>query len=139
VLVIEDDPDVLAMLAGILELEGLHVRRARNGREALVCFLPTPPSLVLVDLIMPVMDGWEFTEQVRRRPDWAQVPIVLLSGDEELLNQTRERGVTACLLKPFELDELVAVVRYCLSQGAEGRPSIERSRPSTNQGNVSRP
>ena len=71
VLVVDDDPDILEALSEILEAEGFEIRRARNGKEALERLDSPRPQLILLDLMMPVMDGWEFAQQMRQRPDVA--------------------------------------------------------------------
>jgi hypothetical protein len=68
VLVVDDDPDILDALSEILEVEGYEVQRARNGREALERLEQMLPDVVLLDLMMPVMDGWEFARSLSPRP-----------------------------------------------------------------------
>jgi CheY-like chemotaxis protein len=127
ILVVDDDPDILEALSDILVAEGFAVRRARNGQEALARFTPSPPDLILLDLMMPVMDGFEFSQQMRKRPDWAKVPIVVLSADRNVSSKAREVGAVSHLAKPFELKELLNLVRRSLSAGGEsdiGKGSI---------------
>jgi len=111
VLVVDDDPDILDALSEILEVEGYDVHRARNGREALVRVEQAPPDLVLLDLMMPVMDGSEFARNLApgRRP-----PIIVLSADRNVSVKAMEIGALGWLAKPFELDELLAAVRRAL-------------------------
>jgi DNA-binding response OmpR family regulator len=108
VLVVDDDPDILDALAEILEVEGYDVQRARNGREALQRLEQGLPDLVLLDLMMPVMDGWEFA---RSLAPGARPPIIVLSADRNVSVKAREIGALGWLAKPFELSELLAAVR----------------------------
>ena len=108
VLVVDDDPDILDALSEILEVEGYRVQRARNGREALQRLEQGLPDLVLLDLMMPVMDGWEFA---RSLDPGARPPIIVLSADRNVSAKAKEIGALGWLAKPFELSELLAAVR----------------------------
>ena len=108
VLVVDDDPDILEALSEILEAEGYDVQRARNGREALQRLEQGLPDLVLLDLMMPVMDGWEFA---RSLDPGARPPIIVLSADRNVSVKAKEIGALGWLAKPFELTELLAAVR----------------------------
>src|SRR5215475_6798428 len=108
VLVVDDDPDILDALSEILEVEGYTVERARNGREALQRIEQTLPDLVLLDLMMPVMDGSEFA---RNLAPGARPPIIVLSADRNVSTKAREIGALGWLAKPFELSELLEAVR----------------------------
>jgi two-component system, chemotaxis family, chemotaxis protein CheY len=114
VLVVDDDPDILDALSEILEVEGYQVDRARNGREALQRLEHKLPDLVLLDLMMPVMDGWEFARSLG--PD-ARPPIIVLSADRNVSVKAREIGALGWLAKPFELSELLAAVRRAVPPG----------------------
>jgi len=114
VLVVDDDPDILDALSEILEVEGYQVDRARNGREALQRLEQKLPDLVLLDLMMPVMDGWEFARSLG--PD-ARPPIIVLSADRNVSLKAREIGALGWLAKPFELSELLAAVRRAVPPG----------------------
>lgn len=108
VLVVDDDPDILDALSEILEAEGYDVQRARNGREALQRLEQGLPALVLLDLMMPVMDGWEFA---RSLDPGARPPIIVLSADRNVSAKAKEIGALGWLAKPFELSDLLAAVR----------------------------
>jgi CheY-like chemotaxis protein len=82
VLLVDDDPAARAMTRGILEKEGWKVCEAEHGRAALACMERERPSLILLDLMMPVMDGFEFADQVRRHPEWRLIPIVVLTAHD---------------------------------------------------------
>jgi CheY-like chemotaxis protein len=110
ILVVDDDPDILDALSEILEAEGYEVDRARHGQEALARIDQRRPDLILLDLMMPVMDGWEFAHALRRRPDGASYPVVVLSADRQAGAKARVVGARGFLAKPFELNELLRVV-----------------------------
>jgi CheY-like chemotaxis protein len=118
VLVVDDDPDILEALSEILEAEGFEIRRARNGKEALERLEPEPPNLILLDLMMPVMDGWEFAQRMRQRPAVADVPIIVLSADRNVGSKAADIGAVGHLAKPFELNDLLDMVRRSLNPSA---------------------
>jgi CheY-like chemotaxis protein len=113
--VVDDDVDLLEALSEILESEGFGIRRARNGLQALELLEPLRPDLILLDLMMPVMDGWEFAERIRGRPDWAQIPVIVLSADRNIGDNARKLGAAAYLAKPFELSKLLSLVQASLT------------------------
>jgi CheY-like chemotaxis protein len=112
VLVVDDDPDILDAICDILEAEGYRVARARHGGEALARVEAERPTLILLDLMMPVMDGVSFAQALRARPAVRDVPIVVISADG---NRQRAAPVepVGYLSKPFDIDSLLAqVARY---------------------------
>jgi two-component system, chemotaxis family, chemotaxis protein CheY len=123
VLVVDDDPDILEALSEILEAEGFEIRRARNGKEALEKLEPTPPHLILLDLMMPVMDGWEFAQRMRQRPEAAHVPLIVLSADRNVGSKATDIGAVGHLAKPFELNDLLDMVRRSLDARHAPAPS----------------
>ena len=119
VLVVDDDPDILEALSEILEAEGFEIKRARNGKEALERLQPEAPDLILLDLMMPVMDGWEFAQRMRQRePPIARIPLIVLSADRNVGSKATEIGAVGHLAKPFELNDLLEMVRRSLTPSA---------------------
>ncbi|NVI99534.1 response regulator [Myxococcus sp. SDU36] len=119
VLVVDDDPDILEALSEILEAEGFEIRRARNGKEALDRLEPEPPNLILLDLMMPVMDGWEFAQRMRQKPpEVARIPLIVLSADRNVGSKASDIGAVGHLAKPFELNDLLDMVRRSLNPTA---------------------
>jgi len=118
ILVVDDDDTILGSLGGLLESEGYAVETAHDGREALdKLALMEPPQLILLDLKMPVMDGWEFLSERSRDAASLKVPIVLLSGLPFIPNAP---GVSDFLSKPINPSRLLACVRrFCGEPGAE--------------------
>jgi CheY-like chemotaxis protein len=115
ILVVDDDRDIRETLAEILLHEGYRVELAENGARALELIQRGPrPALVLLDLMMPVMSGWEFLELAEHDERLAQIPVVVVSAMPAPLAPTDARGgVKACLHKPLKLDQLLDLVhRY---------------------------
>ena len=110
VLIVEDDEDLRDMMAQMLNIEGFHTATVANGREALDYLHATAkPNVILLDLMMPVMDGWEFRRQQKADPELAPVPVIVLSA----LDQTRAATVDAeaFLKKPLDFERLLELVR----------------------------
>lgn len=107
VLLVDDDPDILHVVGDILEEEGYEVLRAHNGKEALRHVEASLPDLILLDLMMPVTDGWEVLERLRNRERWCQVPIIVLSAHNALAEQAEALHADGYLGKPFEMDALI--------------------------------
>jgi signal transduction histidine kinase/DNA-binding response OmpR family regulator len=82
VLLVEDDPATRAMMRNVLEKEGCRVCEAVNGRAGLKCMEAERPAVILLDLMMPEMDGFEFADQVRRHPEWRNVPIIVVTAHD---------------------------------------------------------
>jgi CheY-like chemotaxis protein len=114
VLIVEDDEDIRADLAAILRLKGYQVEQASNGHEALVCMRRALPSVVLLDLMMPEMNGWELRAVMREDQRLRDVPVVVVSGAGKLEEAAVTVEAAAVLAKPFELAHLFELVdRYC--------------------------
>jgi CheY-like chemotaxis protein len=114
VLIVEDDEDIRADMAAILRLKGYPVEQAANGREALACMRRSLPSVVLLDLMMPEMNGWELRDHMRADERLRDVPVVVVSGAGKLDENDPDFAAAAVLPKPFELVQLFEVVdRFC--------------------------
>ena len=112
----DDDGDILALVEAVLAEEGYEVSVARNGREALGGLSRSLPDLILLDLAMPVMNGWEFVRALRERGEVARVPIVVMTASPQPSGQVLPASVTAYLAKPFDLDDLLSCVAKSLGQ-----------------------
>ncbi len=117
ILVVDDDDDIREVIQDVLASEGYLVDVARDGAEAL-SKLPgaAPPSLILLDMMMPNMDGETFLRAVRSKPQMADARVVVVSGSAGIRDRVNAMDVAACLVKPFELDELLGVVRRLTTQ-----------------------
>lgn len=109
ILVIDDDPSILSTVTDILEFEGFPVVTAPNGAEGLRCLAEITPSLVLLDMRMPVLDGWEFAHELRRRG--IALPIVVMTAAQDARRWAQEIGANGYLSKPFDLVELIDTVK----------------------------
>ena len=121
VLVVDDDDVIRDTIADALEFEGYVVRRARNGQEALGQVQAGPPRVIVLDLMMPVMDGWTFVERCRADSLCADVPIVVVSASHNLrsaASRLTAKGVSAVIAKPFSLDVLIGAVDRLLRPSA---------------------
>ena len=119
ILVVEDDEAIRGLVCDVLRDDGYAVREASNGVEALERLREGKPDLIVLDLMMPVMDGWAFVEECREKRYCDDVPIIVTSASHDL-PKTAERlssfGVRTCLAKPFDVDGLLALVeRYAPS------------------------
>ncbi len=114
ILVIDDDPTILATVAEALDLEGFPVVTATNGAEGLEVMDrgPKRPALVLLDMRMPVLDGWEFMRAVRERG--LSISVIVMTAAADARRWAREIDAHGVLAKPFELDELMAQVQRLL-------------------------
>ena len=110
ILVVDDDLAIRTMLETVLEDEGYQVVLAGNGQEALEQVRRQRPALVLLDLMMPIMNGWEFLETVKTTPELKNLPILLLSASREVAATAQQGVVKGYLPKPFELDKLLFYV-----------------------------
>jgi CheY-like chemotaxis protein len=118
VLVVEDEDTIGLVVVDALADEGYEIRRARNGREALEILRSWLPHVILLDLMMPVMDGWTFrTEQRRLDGPAGQVPVIVLSAAREARIRAHELGAVEALSKPFELDQVIAAVERWVQPG----------------------
>ena len=116
VLVVEDDPDIREMLQYLLAANGYETACASNGREALARMAERLPCVVLLDMHMPVMDGWEFRRCQLHDPRNARVPVVAVTAHFDPRDVERQLGVK-CLSKPIHVDQIVTEVRHLCASG----------------------
>lgn len=117
VLVVEDDPDLAALEADLLEQRGHQVEVASNGREALAAVQRTRPDLILLDMRMPVMNGREFAEAYRRA-ETSPAPIIVVTAADDAARRAAEVCASEWIAKPFDPDALVEkVMRFLPPQG----------------------
>ncbi|NDJ33438.1 MAG: hybrid sensor histidine kinase/response regulator [Chloroflexi bacterium] len=125
ILVVEDDTDLLNGIAELLTINEFDVSTATHGREGLDALrrMTHPPDLIISDIYMPVMDGFEFLERVRQRTDWIGVPFIFLTarGSKQDIHEGFVRGAEDYIVKPFEFNDLVMRVRSRLDRHAQLR------------------
>lgn len=115
-LVVDDQPDLRELVAQLLQSNGYNVVLAQHGREALERLCEHCPDLVLLDLNMPVMDGWEFRVEQRRlvAPDLVNIPVLILTGADNADVHAATLEAVGVIEKPFDPDRLLHAVRTAL-------------------------
>lgn len=134
-LIVDDEPNLLGAVAACLRAENYEVNTARSGREALLQLAEAVPDLVVSDIRMPGMDGYQLARQLRGSPRTALVPIVFLTAKDETADRIEgfRAGIDAYLTKPFEPEELIAVVDGILSRVERTHSQIARLVDSTTE------
>jgi CheY-like chemotaxis protein len=125
VLVVEDDTDIRESLIEILEESGFPTVGVANGHEALERLRGSrqAPCLILLDLMMPVMDGISFRREQLKTPELAGIPVVVLSAYRDIEERAKDMNVVAYVKKPLDLDDLIGVARrYCGGPGCASAP-----------------
>ena len=107
VLVVDDDPQVREVVRINLELEGYAVREAANGEEGLAALEEEAPDLILLDVLMPQVDGWEMLRRVQERHGVGSIPVVMFSGQLDVGSEAAARGAQGFVGKPFDLRALI--------------------------------
>jgi CheY-like chemotaxis protein len=111
ILLIEDDPDIRTDLSEILQDEGHEVTTAENGIEGLLILRGGPrPDLILLDLMMPIMDGWEFRAEQLRDSSFRTVPVVILSGAANIAREATDLSASGHVGKPIRLELLLDII-----------------------------
>ena len=117
VLVVEDEESLGGVLSDVLADAGHEVRWARNGQEGLRLLEAWQPQVIVLDLMMPVLDGWGFRAAQRGLPEaLAEVPVIVLSGAREARRTAEELGAVAAITKPFELEDVPTTVARVLDR-----------------------
>jgi twitching motility two-component system response regulator PilH len=111
VLIVEDDRDSREMLAALVEFEGLGVHMACDGVEALEVLEHLRPCLVLLDLMMPRMNGWELRSRMLSEQRLADIPVIVLSGISDMEEAGAALGVQAAFSKPVDLKRLLDTIK----------------------------
>jgi CheY-like chemotaxis protein len=111
ILVVEDDEDAREALVALLQMKGYHAVPAGNGREALDYLDQAPaPDLIILDLWMPVMDGWQFRSEQTRNPRIAHIPVIVVTA----LSDRADVDANEIIIKPVDVDRLlIKVDQYC--------------------------
>jgi DNA-binding response OmpR family regulator len=117
IMVVDDDRVIVTLLRHILERRGYSVETAKDGREALERIRGAPPGLVLLDVMLPYVDGFELIRHIRSTPSWADVRIIMLTvkAQERHIVRALDAGADDYMVKPIKPDELAARVRRFLS------------------------
>ena len=112
VLVVDDDPDLAALCSFVLENEGYDIDIARNGHEAYAAIAAKKIDVVLLDIMMPVLDGITVCKMVKRDPRTKDVPVIMMSASDRLRDHAKSSPADAVIQKPFDLDHLINTVHH---------------------------
>lgn len=120
-LIVEDDPDARKVLSLILKLDGYQIHSAPGGQEALTLLAELVPDVILLDVMMPGMDGYQVCQWVRSNPATRQVPVIMLSGkaDPESVARGMEVGADEYLAKPITPSNLTKQVKAVLARTSQ--------------------
>ena len=113
ILIVEDDPEINELIGAYVELTGFHCRRVGRGDEAIREAFAQPPLLIVLDVMLPDLDGFEICRRLRLDPRTATVPILMLTAldQEDMRARAVKCGVTEYMTKPFDPDRLMAAIR----------------------------
>ncbi len=118
VLIVDDDLRIIRILSTYLQMEGFAVETAMNSENALGCIAEKPPDIVILDVMLPNVDGIELCRQIRQHHEWERIPIIMFSAKSESgdINAAMTAGATRYVTKPSSLQDLVSVVTEVLEQ-----------------------
>ncbi|MDY6795800.1 MAG: response regulator [Actinomycetota bacterium] len=123
VLIVDDDATMVNLLSTILEIDGFETIKALSGEEALEMVFKEPPDLVLLDIMMPEMDGFEVLAKLRSDQSTKRMPIIMLTArtDDKDIFEGWRRGADEYITKPFDPSELVETIKMVLSRSLNER------------------
>lgn len=111
ILIVEDDISIRELLVEIFESEGYEVESGTNGSEGIQALERGTPDVILMDMLMPVMDGFAFRQEQLKKPEWEQIPLLAMSAQNQELEKLASHGITHFINKPLELDHLLNQVK----------------------------
>ncbi len=129
VLVVDDSPTIRKIVELTLRREGVQVITAPSGVIALAAIANTPPQLILLDIMLPMVNGYQVCQIIRRNTEYRHIPVVMLSGKDGIFDKVRGKlvGATEYITKPFEPGDLLRVVRkYVTADTADARQAPSR-------------
>jgi DNA-binding response OmpR family regulator len=120
ILLVEDEPDLIEVVSHILEIEGYQVVRATGADSALSALQETRPDLIVSDVMMPGLSGFDFFQQVRARPEWSTIPFMFLTARGDRVDRRFGMGLGAddYLTKPFDPEDLLIAVQVRIERAA---------------------
>jgi DNA-binding response OmpR family regulator len=126
ILVVDDEDDILHFLELVLKEKGYQVGTASGGHEALTRAQLERPDLILLDIMMPQMDGWEVLKLLRVDPETARIPVAMLSARTEAKDRVQglQEGAIDYICKPFSLQELLGKIEAIFRQVVGERPGV---------------
>jgi len=117
IMVVDDEPDILSTVGQMLELSGYQVIKAVDGKDCLNKLCEVIPDLVLLDIMMPEMSGWDVAARIKENPEWSDIPIVFLTAKGDTMS--KGMGSLAAedyITKPFDIKDLGARVEKILNK-----------------------
>ncbi len=113
VLVVDDSPTIRKIVEITLKRQGIEVVSAASGVIALAAIANTPPQLILLDIMLPMVNGYQVCQIIRRNPEYRHIPVVMISGKDGIFDKVRGKlvGATEYITKPFEPTHLLATIR----------------------------
>jgi len=128
--VVDDSPTIRKIVEIALKRQGIDVTSASSGVIALAAIANTPPQLILLDIMLPKVNGYQICQIIRRNPAYRHIPVVMLSGKDGVFDKVRGKlvGATEYITKPFEPRDLLRVVQKYVKFDAEvvGQPAGAR-------------
>jgi CheY-like chemotaxis protein len=132
VLVVDDDPSIRGLIVAALKRYGYTFFEAPNGREALELMHTAHPNVVVLDLMMPVLSGWDVLRERSNDAELQQIPVILISANREPeVAQAVSQGICAFLPKPFDISALAALVQSCMPPAMAVPPASPQQAPSS--------
>ena len=125
ILIVDDEPDVVAVVQGRLVSAGYEVTVMADGQQALECVKKHPPDLMVLDVMLPTLNGYEVCTMIKQDIRYRAIPVVMLTArtEEKDVRLGRECGADAYLLKPFQANELMQTIQALLRSGSGERPT----------------
>ncbi|MBX3305275.1 MAG: response regulator [Nitrospira sp.] len=130
ILIVEDEPDTALLLTRTLERGGFSIRHASDGRQVSTLIDTTaPPSLVVLDIVIPYVNGFELLDAIRRHPDWHDIPVIMLSADsyEPDIQRALRAGATAYVVKQLGLRALIRAIVQVLPTPVPAAPTPDEA------------
>ncbi len=129
-LLVDDHASIRSLLATALARSGFVVVTAADGDEALRSASRSPPSLILLDLMMPRLDGWETIRRLKAAPPTREVPVIAITANHQVTSaQLREAGFACHLPKPFRLQQVLRAIESCVEASQRGDTWVEIAPP----------
>jgi DNA-binding response OmpR family regulator len=129
VLIVDDNPDILLLLETNLRRTGFRVAKAADGELALRAIEEDPPDVVLLDLMMPVLDGWGVLDRLKGRPGAPPVIIISAATSQSNVDRAYELGAVGYITKPFSLTEMIDKINEVLSGDPSPQVPVQDRRP----------
>lgn len=128
VLFVDDDPSMGRVVQSLLQQHGYQVTLARTGEACLDMARATPPDIILLDILMPSMDGFNVCQELRRDARLREIPVVILTAmkDPNLNERAFAAGAEVCMTKPFRPENLITSVRMALQNAAQKQRQAEK-------------